>query len=490
MTLRADNRQRTADSGHTPEIENPCLPVSVFQTRPHVRHNIFVYGKSASVGRLILRQGFSISGLCLLSAVCCLLSVPAFAQVTAPLGGEDGRAAASVPASAPPNLAGEAATAGAEVSAPEDYRLDTGDTVLIEVARHPDVSRAVRLPSDARVRLPRLSSTIAARGKTCPELAEEVSQRLVKEGKLRLRPNQVTISVTDMRIRRVYVRGTAGRNGDFDLKNGWRISEIVTVAGGVANPERVTARLTSPKRAETTKIDLYAALNQPESAANVALAEGDTLTLDLPRNKRFLVKGEGPKGLHELDERFGLRQALTQLGFSTSNASGDLRNAKLQRYTIPGDPASPTTTTPVDLYALMSDDKTPEIPLQDLDTLEITPSERYIYIFGETGGPRKWYMPEDKKVYLADVMAMSATSSTKLNDIKVARMENNKRTEKTYKFGDFLKDGDPKNNPEIQPQDRIVMNYVTRSDERVGQLWQVWGLYGIASSLFPGIRLR
>jgi len=34
------------------------------------------------------------------------------------------------------------------------------------------------------------------------------------------------------------------------------------------------------------------------------------------------------------------------------------------------------------------------------------------------------------------------------------------------------------------------MNYVTRSDETIGKVWQVWGLYGIAASLFPSIRLR
>jgi protein involved in polysaccharide export with SLBB domain len=425
------------------------------------------------------------AGIPSLLAVLLITPITAFGQVTAPLGGGDGRPAAT--ATIAPGSA-----SGSEVAISDDYRLDTGDVISVEVLRHGDVSRTLKLPADAQVRLPRLTDPIPARGKTCPELAKEVTERLVREGKLRLNPNQVSVSVTEMRIRRVYVRGTAGRNGDFDLRNGWRVSELVTVAGGIQNPERVTAQLSNPKRAGSEKIDISAALTQPTSAANVTLQEGDTLSLDLPRNKRLFVKGEGPRGMHELDERFGLRQGLTQLGFSINNASGDLRNSKLYRHTVPGDPNSPVTPTTVDLFALMSDDKSSDIALEDLDTLEISPSQRFVYIFGETGGPRKWYMPEDKKVYLADIMAMSATGSTKLNDIRVMRpkADNNGLTTASYKFGDYLKDGNAKNNPEVLPKDMIVMNYVTRSDETIGKVWQVWGLYGIAASLFPSIRLR
>ena len=399
---------------------------------------------------------------------------------SAALSGADSK---PLPASAVPVPTGDA-------GAPEDYRLDTGDGVAIEVARHTDVSRAFRLTSDAKIRLPRLSSPILARGKTCAELTAEITERLTKEGKLKLRPNQVLVQVTDMRVRRIYVRGSAGRSSDYDLKNGWRISELLTILGGVPNPERVTARLLNPKRPEEKKVDLFTALNSPESADNIALQEGDTLIMDLPRNKRLLVKGEGPRGIHELDERFGLRQALVSLGFATSNASGDLRHARLLRPSIPGDPNAPTTTQTVDLFALLSDDTTPDIALHDMDTLEIPISERFIYIYGESAAPRKWYMPEDRKVYLADVMAMGYTGSTKLDGIKVMRVVDNKANVKTYKFGTFLKNGDPQNNPEIQPKDMIVMDYVTRSDERINSVWQVWGLYNLAAAVFPGVRLR
>ena len=417
------------------------------------------------------------------------LSVSAGAQpISAPLNGGASRMANAAPPAIPANAL-PAPTPAGDAGAPEDYRLDTGDVISIEVQRHGDVTRTYRLTSDARVRLPRLSSPLLARGKTCAELATELTERLVKEGKLKLHPNQVTVQVMEMRVRRVFVRGTAGRSGDYDLKNGWRISELLAIIGGVPNPERVTTRLINPQRPETRKIDLYAALNAPESSENVALQEGDTLIMDVPRNKRLLVKGEGPRGLHELDERFGLRQALLALGFSTNGSTGDLRHARLYRPDIPGDPNAPTSIISVDLLALLSDDKTPEIPLQDLDTLEILPSERYIYIYGDSG-TRKLYIAEDRKTYLSDIMALGYAPSTKLNDIKVMRKTDDKPTVTSYKFGDFMKNGEPKNNPEIQPKDMIVMGYVTRGDERINTIWQVWGLYGIASSLFPTLRIR
>ncbi|GAB4451528.1 MAG: hypothetical protein OHK0029_00860 [Armatimonadaceae bacterium] len=413
----------------------------------------------------------------------------AWAQVSAPLnGGNTGSSGNSGTGAAVVPPEPSAATPTPDV--PADYRLDIGDVIAIDVRRHEGVSRNLRIPADGRIRLPRLMSAIEARGKTCPELADIITARLQEEGKLVLRPGQVSVIVTEMRTRRIYVRGNAGRSGDFDLKPGWRITELMAVIGGVPNPERVQARLLNPERSEPLKINLNAALENPASEENIALREGDTLTLDLPRNKRFYVKGEGPRGMYELDERFGLRQALVQIGFNVSGATGDLRHSTLIRRSVPGDPNSEPIRVPVNLYTLLTNPDAEEIPLDDMDTLEIPISNRFVYVFGQTSAPKRFPMPEDRKLYLIDIMSFGDTSArAKIDDIKIWREEDGKKVQKTYKFGKFLADGDPKQNPEIREGDIVFVPDVKRADA-MGTVWNAWGVFGILSTLVPGLRPR
>lgn len=412
-------------------------------------------------------------------ALCVALTSAVFAQASEPLGGGDGKDKPATTTSATNTPAPDV---------PDDYKLDVGDSIIIDVRRHEAVSRNLRIPADGTIRLIRLMNPISAKGKTCAELADIISQRLQSEGKLVLRPGQVTVSVSAMRMRWLYVRGNAGKNGDFDLRPGWRITELIAVSGGVPNPERVTVRLLNPARPAPLKIDLSNILNNPDAAENVHLQEGDTLTLDLPRNKRFYVKGEGPRGAYELDERFGLRQALVQIGFSPTNATGDLGHAIIIRHSVPGDPNSEVVRTPVNIYTLLTDPSAEEIPLRDLDTLEIPISQNFVYIFGQIAVGKKLYLPQDRKTYLVDIMAMGDTTGrAKIDDIKIWRTENGKYVQHSYKFGKFLANADAKQNPEILAGDMIFVPDVKRSDP-ISNIWTAWGLYGILQTIAPGIR--
>lgn len=409
------------------------------------------------------------------------IAAPGYAQISNPLGGGNGTPPPAT-APAPDRLPGTA------IEVPDNYQLETGDVITIEVLRHGDINRTQRIPADGKLRLPRLLNPVTVRGKTCADLISELTGKLVTEGKLVLRPGQVNVYVTEMRLRRIYVQGNVGRSGDFPLQNGWRISELMSVVGSPAQPERVRAKLVSPRRPEAITLNLSAILNNPESSENIVLQEGDTLSLEMPRSKRFFIKGEANRGMHELDERFGLRQALIQLGYTTNGATGDLRHSFLYRHETPGDPNSPVKKIPVDLYTLLADDSTPEIPLQDMDTLDVPISTRFVYIFGEIGAPKRFYLPEDRPTYLVDIMALGGTTGrAKIDDIKIWRVKDNKMVSESYKFGKFLANGDAKQNPEIKPQDMIVVPDVKRADP-VSTVWTAWGIYNILGALVPGLR--
>jgi len=420
-----------------------------------------------------------------------LLPGVAFAQVSAPLGGNDVPVAPGASATAPAVLpASSSGVADASFTADlSTYRLDTGDTVSITVDRHGDVSRNITLMTDAAVLLPRIGKPIMARGMTCAELSAAVYKSLNTPNIFKIKPEQVTVALVAGRTRRVFVRGNAVRGGDYDLKNGWRVTELAAIMGGVPQPDRVTVNITNARRPAPVSVDLESALASDASPANIALMEGDTLIINQPQNKVFFVKGEGPRGRQEVDERFTLKQALVQLGVSQNNSTGELRKAKLHRHTIPGDVKSPTTTEDIDLVKVLTDPET-DHDLKNYDTLEIPLSLRYYFVWGELGGARKRYLPEDRKTYLLDVMSDSGNTTpgqAKIGAIKVLRGgEQDKQEVVTVDYGKFLRTGEARYNPEILPNDVVIVPNVKRVDP-INTIWTGFGLFNLAKSLIPGI---
>lgn len=372
-----------------------------------------------------------------------------------------------------------------------DYVLDSDDIISIEVQRHPDVSKTLKVPADGKIRLPRLTSPVVVRGLTCAGLVTKLNTVLQSEGKLRLRPGQVQVNLQERRPRRVYLRGNAVGGAQLDLINGWRISELLASVGRTFQPERVTVILTSPRRPQPLPIDLAAIDKNPDGPENLALQEGDTLTINLPKPKRLFITGVGaPLGEYELDERFGLRRALIKLGVVVRDNPGDLQRAVLKRKKVPGDPNAEDIRLPVDLLTLLTDDTAPEVPLVDLDTLEIRPHNRYVYAYLADQQARKLPLPEDRKTRLFDVMTTigGIPGPSKTSNIALWRgLPSGKPQRIGVDLQRFFQKGDPAGNPEILPEDVIVISANRRLDP-FQALWQAVGL-GQALQFFRGLKL-
>jgi len=321
-------------------------------------------------------------------------------------------------------------------------------------------------------------------------LIDEVTTKLTTEGKLVLHPGQVSVVVVGLRMHRVYIRGNAVHGSEFDLKDGWRLDDLVAILGGVPQPDRVTVELTNPKRIAPVTIDLATALLNPASPANLLLQEGDTLTINGPQVKRLMIKGEGPRGLHEVDERFGLRNALISLGFTVNGATGDLKHARIIRYKTPGDFTSPVTYIPVNVLDLLQNDATPDTPFRDLDTLDISVSNDYVYILGKIGGPRKYYLPQDRPTHLIDIYANAGdvTGNAKMGSVSLMREKTDGVYYKPTKYdlGKLASTGDASQNPLIVPHDIIYVPSNNRKDP-VSSIWTAWGLFSIVKAAIPGI---
>ncbi len=418
-------------------------------------------------------------------------ALPASPIVGAPVGGVPPVIVPTLPA--PSTLPADTTptTTTPAAPAPSDYKLDVDDTVTVSVMRHPDVGGSFRIGPDGLLRLQRLTTPIDARGKTVAELIDVIKKQLESEGKLVLRPGQVSVVITGQRMHQVLVRGNAIAGRAIDLKNGWRVDDLVALMGGIPQPDRLTTQITNPLRPAPVPINLVDALANPTGPQNALLQEGDTVVITAPQMKRLTITGEGPRGLHDVDERLGLRAILQQMGFSTNGATGDLRHSRIIRNETPGNYDTPAKYIPVDLYALLSDETKPDIPFHDLDTLEIPVSQDYVYVLGEIGGPRKQYLPQDRKTYLVDIYANAGdvTANAKIGSVKVmhADSDGGNVTSRTYDLAKYLKDGDAKNNPEIHSRDMIFVPSNNRTDA-VSSIWTGWGLFSIFKALVPGMR--
>jgi len=120
-------------------------------------------------------------------------------------------------------------TAPAQVPAGADgsYKIGPQDVLRIDVWKEPEISRSVPVRPDGKVSLPLLNDVQAA-GLTAMELANVISEGLKKF----MNNPQVTVSVSEINSRRVYVTGEVSRPGAYPLLPNMTILQGLTSAGG------------------------------------------------------------------------------------------------------------------------------------------------------------------------------------------------------------------------------------------------------------------
>jgi polysaccharide export outer membrane protein len=120
---------------------------------------------------------------------------------------------------------GSLATAGAPSG---DYRIGAGDSIQITVWREPEISAGVVVRPDGKISLP-LINELYVTGKTPMEIQAVITEKLapfVKD------PN-VTVTVREIRSRKVYILGEVGRPGSYQILQPTTILQLLTDAGGL-----------------------------------------------------------------------------------------------------------------------------------------------------------------------------------------------------------------------------------------------------------------
>jgi polysaccharide biosynthesis/export protein len=138
-----------------------------------------------------------------------------------------GLAAGTLPAqdaskgrSAPPQTTAPAATDAG-------YKIGPQDVLRIDVWKEQEISRSVPVRPDGKISLPLLNDVQAA-GLTSMELANVITEGLKKF----INSPQVTVTVSEINSRRVYVTGEVTRPGAFPLLPNMNVLQALTSAGG------------------------------------------------------------------------------------------------------------------------------------------------------------------------------------------------------------------------------------------------------------------
>lgn len=171
--------------------------------------------------------------------------------------------------------------------------LGTGDTVDIEVYRHEDLKKSLRIDENGKINFP-LVGDVEVAGLNAFQLRSKLQEALSKY----VVDPQVIVSVKGMHGQKVYVLGEVAKPGVFDLDTPMSVLEAISNAGGFtldAKNETVVV-VRGRTKPQLVKLDLESALKRGDISQDIQLKGGDivfvppTFIADASRFSVYITK--------------------------------------------------------------------------------------------------------------------------------------------------------------------------------------------------------
>ena len=302
--------------------------------------------------------------------------------------------------------------------APSDYQIGPEDVLTIITRDMPEASGDFMVRLDGTFGFP-IVGTVKASGQTCAQLQAQLTEALKKE----LRDPVVTVNVKQMHTNRIYILGIVSHPGVYDYKPGWRLTELIASAGGLAAvPERLTAvvfRANQPNKI----ISMKSLFVDGKDEDNIALQTGDEVNVRTDPTIRINVVGtvQHP-GQFEIIDGQGAVEALAAAGGSTDASA--LSKAVIQRG---------GQNIPVNLYtANVKGDPKANVPLQANDTLYIPQVSDRVSVVGMVQHPGTHMIPDGRIYKVTDAIADAGGLAPRAKQsIVVARLDDKGNIVKT-----------------------------------------------------------
>jgi polysaccharide biosynthesis/export protein len=174
----------------------------------------------------------------------------------------------------------EASTSPEQKSAGVDsltYVIGPEDMLDITVWKEPDNSKTVPVRPDGKISLPLLNDVTAA-GLTPMQLQAAITEGLKKF----ISEPQVTVIVTQVNSRRVYVLGEVARTGALPMLPNMTVLQALSAAGGLsqfAKQNGIYVLRTENGRQQTFPFNYKEVVRGKHPEQNILLKSGDTIVV-------------------------------------------------------------------------------------------------------------------------------------------------------------------------------------------------------------------
>ncbi len=333
--------------------------------------------------------------------------------------------------------------AGSAVGAPagkDQYVLGPGDTIEILVLGDPDLSRAVAVKPDGTIALP-LVGEVTAAGKTTSRLAAELVRLYSKY----LKAPSITVAVREFRVDRIYILGQVNRPGEYQMRPGVGIFELLASAGGTTNRADLAKATIIRGKTETIQLNLLEAFVKSKSP-DVKLQPGDLLYVP-ETDPRITVLGQVNRpGAYDLVEG----QRVTEL---IAAAGGVTPRAGLQRVFI----MRGAEQIPVDLKQILAGNLEANIALRPRDMVVVPESQDRIAVMGGVFKPGVFDLTDGMKLLEAIALAGGETEAANLSQVQIIRLEAGKTNTFTADVKQALRGQDMSQNVLLRPGDVVYV---------------------------------
>ncbi len=169
---------------------------------------------------------------------------------------------------------------GAPVKSATDdpsYVIGAEDMLNVAVWKEPDFSSTAPVRPDGMVSLPLLGDVQAA-GRTPSQLAEDLTVKLKKY----IDDPRVTVTVTAINSKRVYVLGEVNHPGTLVMSPNMTVLQAISAAGGLtayANTKKISILRTEQGKQAKYLFNYKEFIKGSNPEQNIALKSGDTIVV-------------------------------------------------------------------------------------------------------------------------------------------------------------------------------------------------------------------
>jgi len=216
------------------------------------------------------------------------------------------------------------------------YRVGPGDTLLVAVYGHPELSIApyagvgsitadrarlsgLAIDNDGTIQFP-LIGTVQVAGKTSAELRQFLEQELVTY----VKDPKVTVQVVFTGSIRYYLLGQFTQPGLKYSDRPLRLLEALSLGGSVELEKASLRSAYVARKGKRLPINFYRLIREGDLTQDIRLRSGDVVLVPDNTNERAYVfggaSGSNPRGgtVSFVNGRLTLLQALAQVGFGTT----------------------------------------------------------------------------------------------------------------------------------------------------------------------------